>query len=465
MKNLRLFLFTLRQRIAKLRFLSWLSIPLPGIVNIIYGQYIKGLLFFLAEFWFWIICFPTFGLAQLRQLASLGETPRRAVLQPDGTAILQGDNSLQILLFSIFIIAMAVAAILIWVAAVKSARLAEKELQVGRRPTSFWQDLKNLFDKNLHITMLSLPTIGVIAFTVLPIIFMICLAFTNFNGTNLPPTKLFSWTGLDTFRQVFGSSAGMNEHEAVVAAKKAYTFGSLIGWTLIWAVFATFLNYIFGMLISLMINKKGIKLKGVFRACFVLAIAVPAFVTLQFMRQLLMEKGVINTLLLNWGIIKESIRFLDNTLLARITVIVVNLWIGIPYTILITSGILMNIPADLYEAASIDGAGPFKKFTNITLPYMLAVTTPYLITQFIGNINNFNAIYLLTQGYPLTQKLYEAGQTDLLVTWLYKLSITSQYKDFNIASVIGICTFVICATLSLVTYNITSSKKKEATFR
>ena len=142
--------------------------------------------------------------------------------------------------------------------------------------------------------------------------------------------------------------------------------------------------------------------------------------------------------------------------------LIINMWVGIPFSMLITSGILMNIPQDLYESARIDGAGPFKTFTKITLPYMLFVTTPYLITQFVGNFNNFNVIYLLTQGDPKSVHLYQAGETDLLVTWLYKLTVN--FQDYNLASVIGIFVFVISAMLSLIVYNSSSSVKNEEDF-
>jgi len=179
------------------------------------------------------------------------------------------------------------------------------------------------------------------------------------------------------------------------------------------------------------------------------------------MRQMLGETGPINTILNNIGI--GTVHFLENPLIARITVIIVNLWIGIPYTMLITSGILMNIPADLYEAARIDGAGPGRQFRSITLPYMLIITAPYLITQFIGNINNFNAIFFLTGGGPSSIEYYRAGSTDLLVTWLYSLTVT--HGDYSLASVIGILTFIVSAIIALVTFNITSSSRKEETFR
>ena len=137
---------------------------------------------------------------------------------------------------------------------------------------------------------------------------------------------------------------------------------------------------------------------------------------------------------------------------------------GIPATMLMVSGILMNIPPELYESASIDGANPVQQFVKITFPYMLQVTTPYLITNFIGNINNFGVIYFLTGGGPSTLDYYKgAGKTDLLVTWLYKLTITQ--KDYNLGAVIGILVFVILATLSLLTYHRTGSYKDEGAFQ
>ena len=123
----------------------------------------------------------------------------------------------------------------------------------------------------------------------------------------------------------------------------------------------------------------------------------------------------------------------------------------------------MNIPESLYEAALIDGASPFVMFRKITFPYVLFVTTPYLITQFIGNINNFNVIYFLTTGNPSTLDYYQAGKTDLLVTWLYKLTVNS--RDYSYASTIGILVFVISAVFSLITFRNSNSYKNEEAFQ
>jgi len=130
------------------------------------------------------------------------------------------------------------------------------------------------------------------------------------------------------------------------------------------------------------------------------------------------------------------------------------------------SGIVLNIPADLYESASIDGVSPARQFMKITLPYMLFVTGPYLITQFIGNINNFNVIYLLSGGGPGDLMLYTDGAkgTDLLITWLYKLSLGAD-RNYKLASVIGILVFVISATFSLIVYNKSSAVKGEDNFQ
>ena len=149
---------------------------------------------------------------------------------------------------------------------------------------------------------------------------------------------------------------------------------------------------------------------------------------------------------------------------AQLMVILINIWIGIPYLVLIATGILMNIPADLYEASRIDGASPRQQFRYITMPYMLFVTAPYLLTSFTGNINNFNVIYLLTGGGPTNAAASSAagsvGHTDLLITWLFKITQGTEAL-YYMASVIGIVIFVIVATLTLTVYNRLGSNKNE----
>ena len=184
------------------------------------------------------------------------------------------------------------------------------------------------------------------------------------------------------------------------------------------------------------------------------------FVSLLIMRTMLQPNGVVNVLLRNLGWIAQdaSLPFFTDPTWARVTVIVVNIWVGVPYTLLQLTGVLQNIPEELYEAAKVDGANALQIFFKITMPYMLYVTAPYLIVTFTGNVNNFNVIYLLSGGDPVTDLASTAGKTDLLVTWLYKLTIDKQY--YNIGAVIGILTFIILAVGALLTYRNSKSYKE-----
>jgi len=195
-----------------------------------------------------------------------------------------------------------------------------------------------------------------------------------------------------------------------------------------------------------------------------MTIAVPQFVSLLYIMKMFANDGLINGYLIKWGIIKTAIPFWTDPLLAKITIIVVNIWIGIPYLMLIATGLLMNIPEDLYESARIDGANGWQMFKSITLPYMLFVTGPFILTQFTGNLNNFNVIYLLTQGKPQSMNLAgNAGNTDLLVTWLYKMTVND--TNYKMAAVIGIMVFIVTAIFALGVYGLLPSVKDEEGFQ
>lgn len=430
-----------------------LSYLIFGFGNLMKGQIIKGIIFLATEVAY-IYFMITFGSVYLSKFNTLGTEVTQTIKDGPFTSTIFGDNSMLILLYSILTIVITVFVFCVYIANTKSAYKLQQLKAEGKHIMTFKEEMKDFLDGKFHITMLSLPVVLIGVFTILPIFFMILIAFTNYDKQHMPPGTLFTWVGFDNFASLVDLTSG---------AKKGVTFVELTKWTVIWAIFATFTNYILGMIVALMINKKGIKLKALWRTLFVITIAVPQFVSLLLMNQMLQVNGAVNVLLSEITGTDVAINFLgDNPLVARITVIVVNCWVGIPYTILSASGVLMNIPADLYESARIDGAGPVKQFTKITLPYMLFVTGPALITQFVGNINNFNVIYLLTAGGPSTQDFYNAGYTDILVTWLFKL--TMNYQDYGLASAIGILVFIVCATLSLITFNMSKSAKDEEAF-
>lgn len=428
-----------------------LSILIPGLGNLVGKQIIKGIMYIAIEAAF--VCFMIMnGINCLAMLPGLGSRPQQEVWN-EKLGIYEyvaGDNSLLILLYGIATIFIVIAYIIVAASAVKSSYKQELLKEKGKHINTFAEDVKSLFNENLHKLLLTLPVSGVLIFTILPLIFMISMAFTNYSKVD-SHLVLFDWVGLENFKQIFDSGSMIGQ-----------SFWSVFGWTIVWAIFATFLNYIFGILVALLINRKGTKFKAFWRFIFILSIAIPQFVSLLIVRSMLAQDGIINVVLKNAGWITKSLPFFTNATWARITVIVVNLWIGIPYTILQVTGILQNIPMELYEAADVDGANGFVKFIKITMPYMLFVTAPYLITTFTANINNFNIVYLLTKGDPVMAGA-TAGKTDLLVTWLYKMTIDYQY--YNLGAVIGIMTFIFLAIGSLLVYRRTKAYKDEEGFQ
>ena len=418
-----------------------------------FRQFGKGLLYLVSELAF-LRFFFGFGWKYLSHFGTLGENTQLKVWNEE-LQIYQrvpGDNSMLILLFSVLTIAATILFVYLWVLNLKSAgELCLLDAQSKHIP-SFREDLKSLLDSRFHTTLLAAPMISLVAFTVLPIVFMVLIAFTNFDSAHQPPGELFTWTGLTNVTDIFLGNQ-----------TKTHTFFGIFGWTIVWAILATFTNYILGMGLAILINHKLVRMKKMWRTLFVISIAIPQFVSLLLISRALEPMGAVNIALMKLGLISAPLPFLTDKTLARICVVVINMWIGIPYTMLTFSGVLMNIPADLYESAELDGAGPFRRFTSITLPYMIFVTAPATITTFVGNINNFNVIYLLTGGGPFALDYYQAGKTDLLVTWLYKLTVDQH--DYALASTIGIFIFMIVSTLSITVYNRTSAVKKEDMFQ
>lgn len=430
-----------------------LSFLVMGTGCVRYKQYIRGLIYFLTEIGFFYF-FQNFALQYLSKFNTLGTETQKKVWSEE-LQIFQrfpGDNSMLILLYSVLSLAVVVVFIYIWYANIRDSWNAQQSTEQGRKIDSFQDDLRSLTHERFYITLLSMPMLTLVLFTLLPIIFMILIAFTNFDADHQPPGNLFTWVGMTNVTDIFlGNEIKTN------------TFFGLLGWTIVWAILATFTNYILGMLLAVAINSKMVKLKQVWRTCFIIAIAIPQFVSLLLISRALEPAGAVNVLLQKLGLISQPLPFLLDPTLARIVVVVVNMWIGIPYTMMTFSGVLMNIPAELYESAEIDGAGPIKKFTSITLPYMIFVTAPATITTFVTNFNNFNVIYLLTAGGPFSLDYYQAGKTDLLVTWLYKLTVNR--NDYSLASTIGIFIFVLVSTCSLFVYNRTGAVRKEDQFQ
>ena len=498
------------------------------------GQWLRGILFFLFQVVFNLYIF-LFGGSYLAKLVTLGTVETHK----EGRKTVYGDNSFLIMLYGVLTIFFIIAFLYTWRVNVKQNKISQQILASGKKLKTAKQDMADMLDTQFHKTLLAIPVLGVTFFTILPIIFMVLVAFTNYDANHQPPGKLFTWVGLQNFNELLtveetpldiavkenadGTvtltitakngdiiTAKTDNAEAANAAvaliadgtgefaltdngdktgditvygdngdpvdmaitnltyvqtpSMANTFKQVLFWTLIWAFFATFLNYFLGMLVAIMINKKGIKFKKLWRTILVMTIAIPQFISLLYVSKMFAADGLINGTLMSWGWIKEPLPFWTNSTWAKCTIIGINVWIGIPYLMLIATGILMNIPADLYESARIDGANAFQTYMKITLPYMLFVTGPYLLTSFTGNINNFNVIFLLSGGKPLSVGLSgNAGSTDLLITWLYKMTVTD--SNYKLAAVMGILVFIVCAVINLIVYNMIPSVKNEEDFQ
>ena len=431
--------------------LVWLSCLIMGFGNLMAGQVIKALLFLAIEAAFVVfMVIPNGGLHWLGLLPSLGDRVTEEVWNEELFIYeyIQGDNSQQILLYAVASMVAIVAFIVVWRSSVRSGYVALNIKKSGKKVPTIIEDIKELFDNNIHKLLMFLPFMMLMIFTVVPLIYMMLMAFTNYDKQHL---TLFDWVGLENFLSLFDSSSALGRQ-----------FFPVLRWTLIWAFFATFLNFFAGTVMAMIINRPTTRLKGMWRTILSLTIAVPQFVSLLIIRTMFKDEGAVNTLLMSWDWIDAPLPFFTDATWARVTIILINCWVGIPYTVMSVTGILQNSPAEQYEAARIDGANAFQQFTNVTLPYMIFVMTPTLISSFTGNINNFNIIYLLSGGGP-TYIGDSAGQTDLLVTWLYKLTMDNQ--DYNLAAVIGILTFVVLATVALFTYRNSGSYKNEEGFK
>lgn len=378
------------------------------------------------------------------------------------------DDSFQILLFSVISIVIWAVFLFVWMKNVITVYKLQLNAESGKHINSFKDDINDFLNDKFHITLLTLPVLGIVLFSVVPIIVLILVAFTNYDQQHLPPSELFDWTGLTNFISLFGGGG--------LTITFSYSFVRVLIWTIVWSIFATFTTFIGGIMLSLFLRNKRTRLPKLWRALFVVTIAVPQFVSLLLVRNFFANNGIANTILQNLGIIDmlqnigiisgDYIPFLTAPGWAHVMIILINIWIGVPYQMLIMTGVLSNLPEDQIESASMDGATKFQIFRHITMPYVLFVTGPALVTDFVKNINNFNVIYLLTQDVYVTtdQALAnsQAKEVDLLVTWLFRL--TQEYYNYKMASVIGIIVFVICSVITLVAFGMMTKGEKEGVY-
>ncbi|MCR5078593.1 MAG: sugar ABC transporter permease [Bacilli bacterium] len=378
----------------------------------------------------------------------------------------EGIASNETMVYGTVALAITVAFVLCYCSSMKTLVDSIELSNEGKRGPGVKGELSLVINEKFYVTGLIVPILGAIAFTVIPIFFMVLVAFTDYtkvDGAGTFPNPLadqyLNWVGFETFFRLFGSAQNLADMLKVFS------------WTMIWAILATFTCYFGGLFLAMLLNKKSIKGKVIYRSLLVISMALPQFVSLLVMRTLFVNNGPINQLLNDWGWIEwmqnngwiseydSFVNFWGTPSLAKTLIILINMWVGIPYYMLLMSGLLINIPKDYYEAATIEGANGRQTFTKITMPYIIYMTAPALITSFVSNINNFNVIWFLTGNAD-----GKADDTDILITWLYKITMKS-VPDYNFGAAIGIIMFIVSASVSLIVFHRSNSFKNEEEFR
>ncbi len=383
------------------------------------------------------------GISDIRGFFTLGE------VEGDAWLGIEGDDSVILMLKGILAFIITAAFIAFLVAVIRDIKTNIAELRLGTAPDSLGTAASRFMDKKFYVVALFLPVAGVLIFNILPIIFMTLIAFTNYGGDIVPP-KLIDWIGFDNFKKIL-----------VLSELKA-TFVKILGWNILWAVLSTAINYFGGLFLALLLNKKCVKGKTFWRAFPIIAYAVPGFITFLGFKFMFSYGGPINYYITRAGANAVGFLDIDAAWTARLIGLGVNAWISIPTSMLLATGMLSNINPELYEAASLDGAGKWKQFVKLTLPFVIFSTTPTLITSFVGNFNNFGVFYFLRGGMYI-DGYFLASDTDLLINWLYNLSIENNY--YAIGAAISLIIFLITSVFSLMTYVKSDAFRKEDTYR
>ncbi|WOO35373.1 sugar ABC transporter permease [Anaerocolumna sp. AGMB13020] len=358
-----------------------------------------------------------------------------------------GDHSTMLLIRGVIALFVIILFLLVYFWNLKDAYCSGLQIDRSGTYTDIKEDLRRFYSINFAYIVLIPIGIAFLFIVVMPIVFSVLTAFLNYNRDHLPPGKLLDWVGLANFRKLF------------TVPIWSHTFFKVLVWTILWTFIGTMTTYFFGMLQALILNHPVVRCKNVFRTILILPWAIPQMVSLLVFRNLLNGQfGPVNQALLNLGLISENIPFLSDPFIAKLSIIIVNLWLGFPIFMVMMLGVFANLDQSLFEAAAIDGANKYQSFLRITLPLVFQATAANLIMSMAGNFNAFGAIYFLTQGGPNNPDMQFAGSTDILISWIYKLTLNQQMYD--IAAVMSVLLFLFVGAVSFWNFRRTVSFKE-----
>lgn len=406
---------------------------IPGFGQFYNRQWIKGIILFIVSISFFVVFSDLLNMG-FWGLFTLGEK-----LPRDHSIFLLAEGIIAIIVTCFGL------AIYYWNLrdAYKNGRLRDENMKLY----SMKEQYQNLVSQG-YPYLITGPSLFILIFAVIfPIIFSFLLAFTNYDLYHSPPGQLVDWVGFETFAKIFTVDIWRS------------TFIDVLGWTIIWTIVASTLQVSLGIGLAVIVNQKDLRFKKTIRTVLILPWAVPGFVTILIFAGLFNDSfGAINNdILAMFGI--NPIPWMTDPTWSKIALIFMQGWLAFPYIFIVTTGVLQSIPQDLYEAATIDGASAFSKFKRITMPLVLTSIAPIIITQYTFNFNNFNIIYLFNGGGPATPGS-TAGGTDILVSWIYKLTMKSSQYSLAAALTILLSTFVII--IALWQFRRTNSFKEEA---
>jgi arabinogalactan oligomer/maltooligosaccharide transport system permease protein len=415
-----------------------------GLGQLYNRQFVKGIAFALLELCV-LLCGTRPFMHAMWGLVTLGETVQQRNAR--GAVVVMGDHSIMLMIEGIIFVFLLLMFIAVYAFNVRDAYVNGRLRDRGEKPANIAESLSRAWEKGFAYILLAPAFVFVLFTIVLPLVFGVLIAFTNYSGPNhLPPKNLVDWVGFETFVSLIKLKAWSR------------TFFGVLWWTVVWAALATLSTYFVGLFYALLLNHRRVRFKKFWRTLYILPWAVPGVISLLIFRNLFNgEFGPINQYLKLIGL--DAIPWMSDPFWAKVAIILVNLWLGFPYWMALMSGVLTNIDHELYEAAEIDGADAFARFRSITLPLILYSTAPLMIMSFAHNLNNFNVIYLFNSGGPANPSYSYAGSTDILISWIYKLTL--EQNKFNMASVVSIFIFVVVASFSIWNFRRTRAFKEE----
>ncbi len=250
--------------------------------------------------------------------------------------------------------------------------------------------------------------------------------------------------GRPAFDQSWKQNVGLANYERVFTNSKLLgDFARIFAWTLAFAVLSVGLSFAVGLGLASVLNDERIRGQRVYRSILLLPYAIPGVIAL------LVWSNFYNR---DFGLINETLgldlNWFGNAWLARAAVILTNVWMGFPYMFVVCTGALQSIPAELREAATMDGASALTAFRRVVLPLLLVAVAPLLVASFAFNFNNFNAIQLLTEGGPFRPDNPQAGGTDILISYTFRLAFGGSGAQFGFAAAISVLLFVITAVIA-----------------